>query len=294
MIKNLVISGGGLKTIPVLGSLRYLEEKGVLNHITSYYTTSAGSIYALMLILNYSVDEIENVILNFDPKKILTPNPDIDNFLTNFNFYDQNKFQKFIKLLISYKMGKEFSNMTLYQLHKHTHKSLLCATVSLKYKKIKYFDHTNQPNMPVYMLILMTCAVPLIFKPISWRGDKFVDGGLIDNFPVFAIPLNEHNSTLGIYVQTKFRKTNIKFIDIVDYISCLLAISTLSSKRITHHHVINIMVSEDHGINIISTSMSLKEKKKSILKSYDETKVQYDSILLNFFPVKNIVRRNSF
>lgn len=294
MIKNLVISGGGMKTIPVLGSLRYLEEKGVLNHITSYYATSAGSIYSLMLNLNYTIDEIENVILNFDSKRILTPNPDIDNFLMNFNFYEQSKFKKFIKLLISYKLGKDCSNITLYELYKHTHKSLICATVSLTYKKIKYFNYRNQPNMPVYLLILMTCAVPLIFKPVCWQGDKFVDGGLIDNFPVFAIPLNEHNNTLGIYVQTKFKKTNVKFADIIDYISCLLTISTLSAKHVSHHHVINIMICENHGINIIDTSISLQEKKKSILKSYNETKEQYDSIITNFFPTKKIMRRNSF
>lgn len=294
MIKNLVISGGGLKTIPVLGSLRYLEEKKVLNHITSYFTTSAGSIYALMLMLNYSVDEIENVILNFDPGKILIPNPDIDNFLLNFNFYDQNKFEKFIQLLISYKLGHECSNITLQQMYIKTKKSLLCATVSLKYKKIKYFNHVNQPNLPVSKLILMTCAVPLVFKPVTWRGDKYVDGGLIDNFPVFAIPLNEHNATLGIYVQTKFKKTDVNFSDLIDYLSCLLSISTLSSKRISHHHVINIMVDEKHGIDLISTNMTLREKRKIIAKSYNETKTQYDTILVNSFPIKKIVRRNSF
>lgn len=294
MIKNLVISGGGLKTIPVLGSLRYLEEKKVLNHISSYFTTSAGSIYALMLILNYSIIEIENVILNFNPKKILILNSDVDNFLLNFNFYDQNKFERFIKLLISYKLGKECSNITLKQMYIKTGKLLSCATVSLKYKKIKYFSYKNQPNLPVSKLILMTCAVPLVFKPVSWRGDKYVDGGLLDNFPIFTIPLNEHDETLGIYVQTKFKKTNVNFSDLIDYLSCLLSISTLSSKRVSNYHVINIMIDEKYSTNLISTDMSLREKIKTIEKSYIETKTQYESFILNSFSVKKIIRRNSF
>ena len=44
MIKNLVISGGGIKIISALGVIKYLEENNNLKSINKFYGTSAGSI----------------------------------------------------------------------------------------------------------------------------------------------------------------------------------------------------------------------------------------------------------
>lgn len=294
MIKNLVISGGGLKTIPILGALKMLEDKKVLQHITSYFTTSAGSVYALMLLLQYTITDIENVMIKFEPSKILTVNTNIDNFLENFNCYEQDTFTKFIKLLISFKLGKEFCDITLQELFLKTNKSLLCATISLKTKNLKFFNHINQPNLPVYKLILMTCAIPLIFKPVSWEGDKYIDGGLIDNFPLFAIPPNEHDITLGIYAQVKFLKTNVKFTDIIDYLTCLMTISSMSSRQLPYHNILTVTVKEKHGTSYLNLKMSDKEKQNIIAKGYHDSEKQYLKILEKRFSKKTIIRRNSF
>lgn len=292
MIKNLVISGGGFKTMPVIGSLKYFEEKGILNHIVNYYGTSAGSIYCLMLILEYTIAEIEQVMLKFDPSKFLVMHENIDLFLSQFNLYDDDKFQRFIQLLLLYK--KYDKDITLYQLYNKTNKTLTCATISLTYKKVKYFNHINQPNMPVYVLIMMTSAVPLVFKPVTWKNDKYVDGGLVDNFPMFIIPPDEHRNTLGIYAQVKFKKVDVQFKNIIDYLTCLLSISTLTCKRAPHYNIIVVTVNEHYGTSLVSINITNEKKQQIIEKGYIDTKNQYEQMKDNFFVSNEIKRRNSF
>lgn len=55
--KNSVFEGGGVKGIAYVGAMEVLEEKGVLENIQRVGGTSAGAINALLLGLNYSLDE---------------------------------------------------------------------------------------------------------------------------------------------------------------------------------------------------------------------------------------------
>ena len=68
MIKNLVLSGGSSKCIVFVGAIKALEELNILSTITTFAGTSGGAILALLLILEYSVEDITNLYtkLNLD------------------------------------------------------------------------------------------------------------------------------------------------------------------------------------------------------------------------------------
>jgi predicted acylesterase/phospholipase RssA len=83
MIKNLVISGGGVKIIGALGVIKYLDENNILKSIENYYGTSAGSILCLMLVLGFDSSEIIKFIEKFDLNKIFIVNT--DNLFTTSN-----------------------------------------------------------------------------------------------------------------------------------------------------------------------------------------------------------------
>jgi predicted acylesterase/phospholipase RssA len=294
MIKNLVIAGGGFKTIPAIGALKLLRDKGILNTITAYHATSAGAIFALLLILKYTIDDIEKIIFDFDIDKIFEPIIDIDNFFNNFNVYGSDKFAKVIKLLIRYKLNKktdniDYANITLSQFYRLTNKKLTCATISLRQRNVKYFNYINQPNLPVYKLIMMTCCIPLMFKPVTWRDDKYLDGGLIDNFPLFDIPKNELDHTIGIYAKTKLKPIVPEFDNLYDYMQCILSICTLCITPIPLFNVITVTMSEKYSRNIMNIKLSSKDRQQIINKSYDDSLKQY---LLFQIPKK--ARRHSF
>ena len=294
MIKNLVIAGGGVKIIPVLGVLQYLEENDLLKNITGYYGASAGTIFCLLLLLNYSVSDIRKLILDFDMNKLFEPNIDIDNFLTNYHVYDQKKLEKVLKLLINYKLGydietkiisNKYENITLKEIYEKTGKKFTCSVTSLKWRVVKYFDYVSQPDLPIYKIILMSCAIPFIFKPVKWQGDLFIDGGLLDNFPMFIIPVSEIKMTLGIRPLIYLKKQKAKFDNIYDFITSILSIVTCSTNETYSYNVIRVKIDGKYSGQFVELNMTRDEKNEMINESYNSTKKQYKN--LNIVKYKN-------
>ncbi len=66
LCRNLIFQGGGVKGMAYLGALKALEEEGVcdLSNVRRVGGSSAGAITALLIGLNYSLDEIEDLMLH--------------------------------------------------------------------------------------------------------------------------------------------------------------------------------------------------------------------------------------
>lgn len=60
--KNLVFEGGGIRGLAYPGTLKVLEEKGVIKNSERVAGTSAGAITALMVGLGYNSHEIDSII----------------------------------------------------------------------------------------------------------------------------------------------------------------------------------------------------------------------------------------
>ena len=63
---TIVFSGGGSNGYVFTGVIKYLNENNILKLITSYYGTSIGSIYATLLAMNFSYEEIYEKLYNFN------------------------------------------------------------------------------------------------------------------------------------------------------------------------------------------------------------------------------------
>lgn len=63
-IDTLVIGGGSIKTIASLGALSVLQEKGILDNITKFAGSSAGSVIVTLLVLGYTPKEINDLIFS--------------------------------------------------------------------------------------------------------------------------------------------------------------------------------------------------------------------------------------
>ena len=66
--RNLVFEGGGVKGIAYVGALQVLEEKGILPNIVRVGGTSAGAINAVLVGLNYTPAETQQILnkMNFE------------------------------------------------------------------------------------------------------------------------------------------------------------------------------------------------------------------------------------
>lgn len=75
-IKNLIFQGGSVKGVAYAGSLEMLQESGFdMRQIKRVAGTSAGAITALLLAVGLRVDEVKNLINDFDFKVLLDDKP---------------------------------------------------------------------------------------------------------------------------------------------------------------------------------------------------------------------------
>ena len=64
MIKNIVFTSGGTRGICYIGVIKLLEEYNLLKNLNTYCGVSIGSIFALLLLLDYSYKELEELLVN--------------------------------------------------------------------------------------------------------------------------------------------------------------------------------------------------------------------------------------
>lgn len=197
--ENLIIEGGGVKTLSSIGVLSYLAENTGICRFTRYAGVSMGAVVALLCCLGYTPAEMKEVALSTNFKKIvgLTFFDIMKSPLTLFNGYglmNGVRFEKFLKKCIA---KKGFNpRITFYELYVQTEKELVMNGACLEKRETYYFNWKTTPHMPVYLGVRISCSLPVLFKPIrlrlsefhaDYRSDKryyhFVDGGLLNNFP---------------------------------------------------------------------------------------------------------------
>jgi len=116
--------------------------------------------------------------------------------------------------------------------------------------------------------------VPLLYPPIKYNNKLYLDGGLIDNFPIDFV--KEHlNETIGINiilpVSECFNIDNIK-----DYISNIIDIFFVINNKyeddIYKNNVYNIPVNKK---NPIEMSISVEERKQLVKDGYEFIKKNF-------------------
>lgn len=199
-ITNLVLSGGGLRGIAILGALKVLHDNKLLHNITSIAATSAGALVAAMYCVGYSIDEICKLHMKLDFAKLIVPDP--TNILGSYSL-DNGERMEFVltKLIESKGLNK---NITLKEVYNIRKINLTVTATCLNDSQVYYHSHITTPDMPILLCLRMSSAVPIIFKPIVYKNRTFVDGALIDNYPIQVFK-DDMARTLGIYVKSEYK-----------------------------------------------------------------------------------------
>ena len=264
-IKNLVFSGGGIKGICYIGIIKKLEEEQLLKNIVNIATSSIGSIFGLLLSLGYTYDEQTRLLFGIDIKNILDIyNIDLKKFGNNFGIHSGESLTKFIKLLINKKTGKD--EITFDELFKLSGKNLIITGTCLTKQCIKYFNYKDTPDMLINEALRITYCVPFMFDKINFKGDIYVDGGLLDNFPMDYFKENI-KETLGVSLRGKTKVMDLDNLD--NYILALLYVPSESKHNtILEIYKSNIILVET-DIQIFDITISKEVINDMIVKGYN-------------------------
>ncbi|WP_298273522.1 patatin-like phospholipase family protein [Geobacter sp.] len=189
--RNLVFEGGGVKGVAYLGALAVLREKGILDGITRVGGTSAGAITALLVGLGYGPDQIEAEVRSLDFKKFLDDSfgivRDTDRLLNDFGWYKGDAFREWTGRIIGQKTGNSESTFGDVAGMKEAKgfRDLYFIGTNLSTGFAEVFSAEHTPRMCVADAVRISMSIPLFFAAKRGiRGDVYVDGGVLDNYPV--------------------------------------------------------------------------------------------------------------
>jgi len=271
-IKTLCFSGGGIKGFSFIGALENLIERKIidLKKIKSFVGTSIGAILSFLLNLGWNIEEIKNFIFNFNFIKLQSEINSIA-FLEKFGIQEGKRIKLlFIKFLES---KLNVSDITFEELFKSTNKKLTIIGTNLSKSQEVIFNYKNTPNFSVISALRISISVPIIFTPVKHEDEYYIDGGVVNNFPINHC---SKNSTIGFYIKNSNMNVITSIKDIITSVISITA-DTINSKNIKKYKK-NIIEIKYH--EFIYTKFDID--KEQILKLI---KVGYDAAnnFTNFF-----------
>lgn len=199
---ELIISSSGNKGYALIGCLNEFCKNYPIDKIKYYTGTSAGSVICLLLILGYNINEINDILLkinfgDFQDFKII-------NLIEKCGLDEGNKFSNLIKAII---INKGFNyNITFKELYEKTNKIITIISVNITKGITEYHNYINNPDMSIFLSIRMSINIPIIFSPILYNDNYYIDGALLEPF---AYNYHKNTKKIGFWL---FDENEIGFI----------------------------------------------------------------------------------
>lgn len=194
---TLCLSGGSDRGIAFLGVLDYLQENHQfnINDINSFIGTSVGSIIMFLINIGYTIYEIGEFIICFDVSKLQT-DVSVENLLVHFGLNDGTNFVYLLQCFLNNKHN--INDITFIEMYKMTKKKLTIIGTNYTKGVEVAFNHINTPNMSVITAIRISISIPLVFTPVLYNDEYYIDGGIVNNLP---IKYGNNKTTLAIYIK---------------------------------------------------------------------------------------------
>lgn len=176
MIENLVFGPGAIYGYCLIGAVKYLEEYNHLKNIKSVMGISVGSFLALFVALKFKYNQMKHFIMNVNLTGIIDYNNNFMDIIENYGYDDGKKLLRVTKIIVKNVLNNE--NATLQDLYNYSNIELCIVGSNISKSKGVIFNYKTYPDMPIYKAILISCCIPLIYKPVTFEGDIYVDGAL--------------------------------------------------------------------------------------------------------------------
>jgi NTE family protein len=159
---GLVLSGGGTRGFAHIGALHALEEAGIRADVIS--GTSVGSIVGALYADGYSPAQMLEL---FRRNRVIQ--------LSRLTFFRKGMLSLvgLKKKIIKYIRAKTFEEL----------KQPLYVTVTNLHRGEVEYAHEG----PLADKIVASATIPILFAPVTIQQEYYVDGAVIDNFPVKPI-----------------------------------------------------------------------------------------------------------
>ena len=220
---GLALSGGGIRGIAHAGVLKALEENNI--KIDAIGGTSSGSIIATLYAMGYSPYYIYILFKKY-AKDLVNQNSiskvtSIGNFMANKKgnfqgFYTGEEIENGFNNIALRKGVKKISDIKM---------PIVIPTVDVQDSK-KYIITNKIPeksspnteyinNIDIGKAIRASSSFPVVFSPCEYNKHKFLDGGILDNFPTTEVKKQGVDKTITVNFKADDIDENSNVMDIV-------------------------------------------------------------------------------
>ena len=105
----------------------------------------------------------------------------LPSMFTKYGLFTGNNVALIIDALLTNKTGRAWT--TFAQLHALTGKVLRIPVTCLTCGGLRWLDKDTAPDMPVAKACQASSTFPVVFQPLRWEGELYVDGGFLEILP---------------------------------------------------------------------------------------------------------------
>jgi len=182
---GLALSGGGARGIFHVGVLQAFEEHDIRPSCVS--GTSIGAVVGALYAAGIKPSKMLELLSGKGFLNLFRFKPSLSGFLE----------MKYLKNVLKEHLPEDFDQLEC--------KLYVCAT-NLTKGRVRIFDSGD-----LRKAVLASASIPVVFEPVVIEGDKYVDGGVLNNLPASAC-VNQCDYLLGIEVNSGKFTTNLKTI----------------------------------------------------------------------------------
>ncbi|WP_419771111.1 MAG: patatin-like phospholipase family protein [Candidatus Marinarcus sp.] len=243
----LAISGGAARGAFALGCLHYFDESGI--EIELFSGTSIGAVIASSYACGVKPKELLEIFCSKEFRKVIQFN------CLNGSLFKIDQNAGLLKKIIPIEKLEDFP------------KKVIVSAVDIKSGRLISFTQGD-----AITIVVASCALYPMFKPISYQDYFLVDGGVKENLPLSVLT----NSALPIIAINHFPYTPFNPSSLKENLKRMLYLSWYNTFEASIKHVQFNITSEQ------LTPLSLfgfKDLRKAFLLGYEETSKVFSKTL---------------
>lgn len=248
---GLALSGGGVRGIAHAGAIKALEENNI--KIDLIGGTSAGSLVASLFAIGYKPDEIYDLfkqyartLLRLDSNKIKN---EIKNFIFNKRIQSKgiNSGEYTEEIFNTLAKEKHITNMSDIKM------PLIIPTVNINKSEEYIFTSVNISkknyisDISIGKAVRASSSLPLVYMPLEYKGDLFMDGGILDNIPTKEVKKLGADKVISIKFDSDIVDENSNAMDIVMKVADIMG-SKISEESLKESDYVVTIPTDGTGI----------------------------------------------
>ena len=316
-IRGIVFEGGGPRGLALIGVARALEEYNLKQQLKYFGGTSVGAIFAMLLALGYSYNEIREKTLskNFSEFLDIYSIFNINQLVAGIGnatgmsmmqiafkmlvklweeadkkkgIFTKKKLVDFLETCIQYKGFPK--TLTFAQLFDKTGNTLNVVTSNLSRGIEVVLGLNASKDVQIVQGVFMSACIPILFEPVNFDGELYADGGIFNNYSI-----NMYDSELPYSSVLGFRLSDtasmhrlqgrvpasVPINNVVSLCTRLLTAfySSQDKKSFIVQNLKRTVVINCGDVNLFSFILQPHEKEKLIESGYKATKEHVEKLV---------------